>query len=180
MQTQATTKTVQPDDQNLSNPENRRQDPPPPEFRSSPSQSSMYSTILKQDDFQFHSALSYGHTGQVRNPGPHGGHDVSYSSYGNYHQPCTHHQYNQMYPLLPLPQQLSPTPWLGAWPGGHQYQPPHHPLPSPSTTNILPHTGPIQLWQFLLELLSDRTCQHFIAWTGAGWEFKLRDPDEVS
>jgi C-ets-1 len=41
-------------------------------------------------------------------------------------------------------------------------------------------SGPIQLWQFLLELLTDKTCQSFISWTGDGWEFKLTDPDEVS
>ncbi|XP_038065039.1 protein C-ets-1-like isoform X1 [Patiria miniata] len=41
-------------------------------------------------------------------------------------------------------------------------------------------SGPIQLWQFLLELLTDRTCQHIISWTGDGWEFKLSDPDEVA
>ncbi|XP_017475742.1 PREDICTED: ETS-like protein pointed isoform X2 [Rhagoletis zephyria] len=39
-------------------------------------------------------------------------------------------------------------------------------------------SGPIQLWQFLLELLMDKTCQGFISWTGDGWEFKLTDPDE--
>lgn len=42
-----------------------------------------------------------------------------------------------------------------------------------------PGSGPIQLWQFLLELLSDKSCQSFISWTGDGWEFKLADPDEV-
>ncbi|CAB3245821.1 unnamed protein product [Arctia plantaginis] len=41
-------------------------------------------------------------------------------------------------------------------------------------------TGPIQLWQFLLELLTDKSCQGFISWTGDGWEFKLTDPDEVA
>ncbi|XP_061401562.1 ETS-like protein pointed, partial [Musca vetustissima] len=41
-------------------------------------------------------------------------------------------------------------------------------------------SGPIQLWQFLLELLMDKTCQGFISWTGDGWEFKLTDPDEVA
>ncbi|XP_041470184.1 protein c-ets-1-B-like isoform X2 [Lytechinus variegatus] len=41
-------------------------------------------------------------------------------------------------------------------------------------------SGPIQLWQFLLELLTDKTCQHIISWTGDGWEFKLSDPDEVA
>lgn len=41
-------------------------------------------------------------------------------------------------------------------------------------------SGPIQLWQFLLELLTDKNCQHFISWSGDGWEFKLSDPDEVA
>uniref|UniRef100_H3CIK8 V-ets avian erythroblastosis virus E26 oncogene homolog 2 n=1 Tax=Tetraodon nigroviridis TaxID=99883 RepID=H3CIK8_TETNG len=41
-------------------------------------------------------------------------------------------------------------------------------------------SGPIQLWQFLLELLTDRSCQSCISWTGDGWEFKLMDPDEVA
>ncbi|XP_048397034.1 protein C-ets-2 [Stegostoma tigrinum] len=41
-------------------------------------------------------------------------------------------------------------------------------------------SGPIQLWQFLLELLTDKSCQTFISWTGDGWEFKLTDPDEVA
>ncbi|KAF7251071.1 Protein C-ets-2 [Varanus komodoensis] len=46
-----------------------------------------------------------------------------------------------------------------------------------STANC---SGPIQLWQFLLELLTDKSCQSFISWTGDGWEFKLADPDEVA
>uniref|UniRef100_A0A4W4FLF8 Protein C-ets-2 n=1 Tax=Electrophorus electricus TaxID=8005 RepID=A0A4W4FLF8_ELEEL len=41
-------------------------------------------------------------------------------------------------------------------------------------------SGPIQLWQFLLELLTDTSCQSIISWTGDGWEFKLFDPDEVA
>lgn len=41
-------------------------------------------------------------------------------------------------------------------------------------------SGPIQLWQFLIELLTDLSCQHFITWTGDGWEFKMIDPDEVA
>ena len=32
----------------------------------------------------------------------------------------------------------------------------------------------------MLELLTDKTCQHFIVWTGDGWEFKMADPDEVA
>ncbi|KAJ6222509.1 hypothetical protein RDWZM_001054 [Blomia tropicalis] len=45
---------------------------------------------------------------------------------------------------------------------------------------VLAGSGPIQLWQFLLELLTDKECQNFISWTGDGWEFKLTDPDEVA
>lgn len=40
-------------------------------------------------------------------------------------------------------------------------------------------SGPIQLWQFLLELLLDSACRTFICWTGDGWEFKMSDPTEV-
>ena len=42
-----------------------------------------------------------------------------------------------------------------------------------------PGSGPIQLWQFLLELLLDSACRSFITWTGDGWEFKMSDPSEV-
>ncbi|KAK9680117.1 Ets-domain [Popillia japonica] len=52
--------------------------------------------------------------------------------------------------------------------------------PSSGNTGGACFTGPIQLWQFLLELLTDKTCQAFISWTGDGWEFKLTDPDEVA
>ncbi|XP_068179431.1 ETS1-related protein isoform X2 [Antennarius striatus] len=43
-----------------------------------------------------------------------------------------------------------------------------------------PGSGPIQLWQFLLELLLDSACKTFISWTGDGWEFKMSDPTEVA
>ncbi|XP_060936954.1 protein C-ets-2-like [Limanda limanda] len=43
-----------------------------------------------------------------------------------------------------------------------------------------PGSGPIQLWQFLLELLLDSACRTFISWTGDGWEFKMSDPAEVA
>uniref|UniRef100_A0A3P8ZVB5 V-ets avian erythroblastosis virus E26 oncogene homolog 2 n=1 Tax=Esox lucius TaxID=8010 RepID=A0A3P8ZVB5_ESOLU len=59
---------------------------------------------------------------------------------------------------------------IRAWYPGNSY-------PSPY---LLTGSGPIQLWQFLLELLTDRSCQSFISWTGDGWEFKLTDPDEVA
>ena len=41
-------------------------------------------------------------------------------------------------------------------------------------------SGPIQLWQFLLELLSDAANSNIIAWEGTNGEFKLTDPDEVA
>ena len=63
------------------------------------------------------------------------------------------------------------------------YSPRRSPCSSP-TPQIRPHnssgSGPIQLWQFLLELLTDRDCQNCIAWTGREWEFKLIDPEEVA
>ena len=42
---------------------------------------------------------------------------------------------------------------------------------------MTPAGGPIQLWQFLLELLTDKDRAHVIAWTGNEWEFKMVKPD---
>lgn len=39
--------------------------------------------------------------------------------------------------------------------------------------------GPIQLWQFLLELLQDGARSSCIRWTGNSGEFQLCDPKEV-
>ncbi|KAH7642601.1 transcriptional regulator erg [Dermatophagoides farinae] len=41
-------------------------------------------------------------------------------------------------------------------------------------------SGQIQLWQFLLELLSDSGNSNCITWEGTNGEFKLTDPDEVA
>uniref|UniRef100_A0A0N5AGC0 ETS domain-containing protein n=1 Tax=Syphacia muris TaxID=451379 RepID=A0A0N5AGC0_9BILA len=41
-------------------------------------------------------------------------------------------------------------------------------------------SGQIQLWQFLLELLSDSCNADVITWEGTSGEFKLLDPDEVA
>jgi len=46
--------------------------------------------------------------------------------------------------------------------------------------SVFAGSGPIQLWQFLLELLLDPACQDYISWTGNDWEFRLSDPDEVA
>lgn len=40
--------------------------------------------------------------------------------------------------------------------------------------------GPIQLWQFLLNELCNPLSEQFISWTGNGYEFKLKEPDEVA
>ncbi|XP_076321311.1 uncharacterized protein LOC143230896 [Tachypleus tridentatus] len=41
-------------------------------------------------------------------------------------------------------------------------------------------SGQIQLWQFLLQLLSEEKNSNFITWEGTDGEFKLIDPDEVA
>ncbi|XP_067366533.1 fli-1 proto-oncogene, ETS transcription factor-related sequence isoform X4 [Channa argus] len=41
-------------------------------------------------------------------------------------------------------------------------------------------SGQIQLWQFLLELLSDSSNASIITWEGTNGEFKMTDPDEVA
>ncbi|XP_076321313.1 transcriptional regulator ERG homolog [Tachypleus tridentatus] len=41
-------------------------------------------------------------------------------------------------------------------------------------------SGQIQLWQFLLDLLSDSENTNCIMWEGTNGEFKLTDPDEVA
>ncbi|XP_071453301.1 DNA-binding protein Ets97D-like [Hetaerina americana] len=40
--------------------------------------------------------------------------------------------------------------------------------------------GPVQLWQFLLELLTDKDHRHVIKWLGDDGEFKLVDPETVA
>ncbi|XP_021944659.1 DNA-binding protein Ets97D isoform X2 [Folsomia candida] len=42
------------------------------------------------------------------------------------------------------------------------------------------HNGQIQLWQFLLELLGDRSRKDVIQWVGSDGEFKLNDPELVA
>ncbi|XP_063721824.1 ETS-like protein pointed isoform X2 [Symsagittifera roscoffensis] len=62
-------------------------------------------------------------------------------------------------------------------PYDHTRQP--HQTNSPNGNNNC-GTGPIQLWQFLLELLMDPSKEPIISWTGDAYEFKLHDPDEVA
>ncbi|CAH2305247.1 FEV [Pelobates cultripes] len=50
----------------------------------------------------------------------------------------------------------------------------------PFASGVQKGSGQIQLWQFLLELLSDHANTNCIAWEGTNGEFKLTDPDEVA
>ncbi|KAK5612313.1 hypothetical protein CRENBAI_016301 [Crenichthys baileyi] len=52
-------------------------------------------------------------------------------------------------------------------------------LPDPSAHRPV-GSGQIQLWQFLLELLSDSNNAGIITWEGTNGEFKMTDPDEVA
>lgn len=40
--------------------------------------------------------------------------------------------------------------------------------------------GPIQLWQFLLDLLLSPDKKHMIDWTGNGYEFRIVQPEEIA
>ena len=52
---------------------------------------------------------------------------------------------------------------------------------SPSSQPWRPQgSGQIQLWQFLLELLSDSRNTACVQWEGTNGEFKIVDPDEVA
>lgn len=49
-----------------------------------------------------------------------------------------------------------------------------------STANRSGNNGQIQLWQFLLEILTDRDHRDIIQWVGGEGEFKLCDPERVA
>ncbi|CAD6207058.1 GSCOCG00012698001-RA-CDS, partial [Cotesia congregata] len=105
---------------------------------------------------------------------------------------------NDQWSVGPLGEHLSHHPAFLSGIGPRDSSNPHHPASIGSNSDQKPllqsamlagytgggpcftGSGPIQLWQFLLELLTDKSCQGFISWTGDGWEFKLTDPDEVA
>jgi len=103
--------------------------------------------------------------------------------YPGAHQPTATH-YTPALPQYqaPAPQRPSPPPQHFSAPPGAPHLAPGAPhlAPAPQHAPTITPTGPIQLWQFILEQLSDKSCQHFISWTGDGWEFKMTDPDEVA
>lgn len=49
-----------------------------------------------------------------------------------------------------------------------------------SPGNRTGNNGQIQLWQFLLELLTDKDAMDFISWVGTNGEFRLNDPELVA
>ncbi|KAL2084484.1 hypothetical protein ACEWY4_020002 [Coilia grayii] len=59
-------------------------------------------------------------------------------------------------------------------------QDPYQALGPISSRLANPGSGQIQLWQFLLELLSDSNNSSIITWEGTNGEFKMTDPDEVA
>ncbi|XP_029927943.1 fli-1 proto-oncogene, ETS transcription factor-related sequence isoform X3 [Myripristis murdjan] len=59
-------------------------------------------------------------------------------------------------------------------------QDPYQTLGPISSRLANPGSGQIQLWQFLLELLSDNNNAGIITWEGTNGEFKMTDPDEVA
>ena len=56
---------------------------------------------------------------------------------------------------------------------------PHSPLPTPHSS-VPTGRGPIQLWQFLLDLLISPDKNHMIHWTGNGYEFRIVQPEEIA
>ncbi|XP_015833023.1 DNA-binding protein D-ETS-3 isoform X1 [Tribolium castaneum] len=66
-------------------------------------------------------------------------------------------------------------------PHGHLRQPDPYQMFGPTSSRLASSgSGQIQLWQFLLELLSDSSNAACITWEGTNGEFKLTDPDEVA
>uniref|UniRef100_A0A336LZE2 CSON008878 protein n=1 Tax=Culicoides sonorensis TaxID=179676 RepID=A0A336LZE2_CULSO len=66
-------------------------------------------------------------------------------------------------------------------PHSHFRQPDPYQMFGPTSSRLASSgSGQIQLWQFLLELLSDSGNAACITWEGTNGEFKLTDPDEVA
>ena len=121
--------------------------------------------------------------------------EVQYPTYPalRYPDPYPHYQSSYQYGYYPQYYPSQAWPSVDHFPPSPASLPPPFlpkdslaPSPSPSPVHSAAQgpcftgSGPIQLWQFLLELLTDKTCQSFIAWTGDGWEFRMIDPDEVA
>ncbi|XP_004416357.1 PREDICTED: transcriptional regulator ERG-like [Odobenus rosmarus divergens] len=83
----------------------------------------------------------------------------------------------------PTPQSKAAQPSPSAVPKTEDQRPqldPYQILGPTSSRLANPGSGQIQLWQFLLELLSDSSNSNCITWEGTNGEFKMTDPDEVA
>ncbi|XP_061452528.1 retroviral integration site protein Fli-1 homolog isoform X4 [Rhineura floridana] len=70
---------------------------------------------------------------------------------------------------------------VGRTPDSTRVAPDPYQVLGPTSSRLAnPGSGQIQLWQFLLELLSDSGNANCITWEGTNGEFKMTDPDEVA
>ena len=126
------------------------------------------SPALRLDTAPACTVPSYSRQQYPEYPGQYPGYPQYGQQYPGWYYPAQQ-QYPHQYPAYSEPSPIQQQ--------QQQLAPPQpHPPGGPAFTG----SGPIQLWQFLLELLTDKTCQNFISWTGDGWEFKMTDPDEVA
>ncbi|XP_071488453.1 transcriptional regulator Erg-like isoform X2 [Diadema antillarum] len=89
--------------------------------------------------------------------------------------------FTQTSPTLPKPGiDSSQIRSSGRTPYGPSEFDPYQVFGATSRTLANPGSGQIQLWQFLLELLSDSSNANCITWEGTNGEFKMTDPDEVA
>ncbi|XP_022093097.1 transcriptional regulator Erg-like isoform X2 [Acanthaster planci] len=75
--------------------------------------------------------------------------------------------------------QIRPDPYQVFGPTSRTLANPENPASSLGG-HVWNRSGQIQLWQFLLELLSDSSNANCITWEGTNGEFKMTDPDEVA
>ncbi|XP_076350399.1 uncharacterized protein LOC143246992 isoform X2 [Tachypleus tridentatus] len=74
----------------------------------------------------------------------------------------------------------SPVEWSLAMVDGLKKADPFKALNTAGSQLASQGNGQVQLWQFLLELLSSNKNDYCISWEGTNGEFKLTDPDEVA
>ncbi|XP_048357888.1 retroviral integration site protein Fli-1 homolog isoform X1 [Sphaerodactylus townsendi] len=85
-------------------------------------------------------------------------------------------------PISPAPKGSPPQIQnVGRTPDSTRVAPDPYQVLGPTSSRLAnPGSGQIQLWQFLLELLSDSSNASCITWEGTNGEFKMTDPDEVA
>lgn len=99
----------------------------------------------------------------------------------SYHSPHHHQQHQPMTPVTPGQDPLHTAEELRELVEAGELQTTLP--PSPEGSNLPPFPagrGPIQLWQFLLDLLLSPDKQHMIHWTGNGYEFCILQPEDIA